>query len=294
MIACAKACCWTCQAVYCGSCNSVRKRRRSEVECISFSQEEKKKVWEGAYTVHAYEVGTRITALLTIVWNYLQDSAWHHARNLRLGYEALIRENKNWVLARLSIEMDRYPLWGETVTVRTWPKGTHRLFALRDFEIVDGSGNRIGAAASVWLILDTQSKRPQRPEPYFESMPLVPDRHAIGSFPEKLPPVEHVHRESVFRVRYTDLDMHNHVNSAKYIEWVLNGYSEEEHERRMISAIQIHFIAEALYGDEIRMKMERADGGGYVFAHSAQNVARGNEIFRARVRWTAAQTREAK
>jgi acyl-ACP thioesterase len=272
----------------------VRKRRWSEVECISFSQEEKKKVWEGPYTVHSYEVRTHISAPLTIVCNYLQDSAWHHAQNLRVGYEALLQEKKNWVLARLSIEMDRYPLWGEKVTVRTWPKGTHRLFALRDFEIVDGSGQRIGAAASIWLILDTQSKRPQRPEPYFETMPLVPDRHALSSFPEKIPPVEQVHRESVFRVRYTDLDVHNHVNNAKYIEWVLNGYSAEEHERRTISAIQINFLAEAVYGDEVRMKMERADRDGYVFVHSAQNIARGNEIFRARVQWISAPTRDEK
>jgi len=264
------------------------------VEGISFSQEEKKKVWEGPYTVHAYEVGTHISAPLTIVCNYLQDAAWHHAQILQLGYKALLEENKNWVLARLSIEMNRYPLWGEQITVRTWPKGTERLFALRDFEIIDGSGKRIGAAASAWVIVDTQSKRPQRPDPYFENMPLVPNRHALNSFPQKLPPVEQADREAVFRVRYTDLDMHNHVNNAKYIEWVLNGYSAEEHERMTISAIQINFLSEAVYGDEVLMKMERTEREGCVFVHSAQNIARGNEIFRARVQWTRTEKSDEK
>jgi medium-chain acyl-[acyl-carrier-protein] hydrolase len=288
------SCCTTRQVVYCGSRDYVRKGRGLSVEGISFSNEEKKKVWEGPYTVHAYEVGTHISAPLTIVCNYLQDAAWHHAQNLQLGYKALLREKKNWVLARLSIEMKRYPLWGEQITVRTWPKGTQRLFALRDFEIIDDSGQRIGAAASAWVIVDTQSKRPQKPDPYFESMPLVPDRHALNSFPQKLPPVEKANRRAVFRVRYTDLDMHNHVNNAKYIEWVLNGYSAEEHERGTISAIQINFLAEAVYGDDVLMTMERRDREGYIFVHSAQNTTRGNEIFRARVQWTRTVGNEEK
>ena len=129
--------------------------KRRAVDGTAFLQEEKNKIWEGPYIVHSYEVGTHTSAPLTIVCNYLQDAAWHHAQILQLGYEALLRENKNWVLARLAIEMERYPLWGEQITVRTWPKGTERLLAFRDFEMIDDSGKKIGAASSAWVIVDT-------------------------------------------------------------------------------------------------------------------------------------------
>jgi len=118
-------------------------------------QEEKNKIWEGPYIVHSYEVSTHTSAPLRIVCNYLQDAAWHNAQILQLGYEALLKEKRNRVLARLAIEMERYPLWGEQITVRTWPKGTERLLAFRDFEMIDDSGKRIGAASSAWVIVDT-------------------------------------------------------------------------------------------------------------------------------------------
>jgi hypothetical protein len=72
--------------------------KRRAVDGTAFSQEEKNKIWECSYIVHSYEVGTHTSAPLTIVCNYLQDAAWHHAQILQLGYEALLKENRNWVL----------------------------------------------------------------------------------------------------------------------------------------------------------------------------------------------------
>ena len=57
--------------------------------------------------------------------------------------------------------MQRYsglPLWGETIIVKTWPRGTDKLFALRDYEVRYPDGRSIALATSSWLIIDREYK----------------------------------------------------------------------------------------------------------------------------------------
>jgi medium-chain acyl-[acyl-carrier-protein] hydrolase len=80
--------------------------------------------------------------------NYLQESAWRHANHLGFGYEETRRRNEFWVVISLMIRMTGTPEWGKTITVETWPRGIERLFAFRDFKIMDEGGNVLGAATS--------------------------------------------------------------------------------------------------------------------------------------------------
>jgi len=60
------------------------------------------------------------------------------------------------------IRMVGFPEWGQNITVETWPKGIDRLFAFRDFRILNSDGTVIGAATSSWMILDHDTPAPQK------------------------------------------------------------------------------------------------------------------------------------
>jgi medium-chain acyl-[acyl-carrier-protein] hydrolase len=46
-----------------------------------------------------------------------------------------MRDNRFWVLSRIYAVVDKWPQWEDTIIVKTWPNGTDKLFALRNYEV---------------------------------------------------------------------------------------------------------------------------------------------------------------
>jgi medium-chain acyl-[acyl-carrier-protein] hydrolase len=251
------------------------------------------RVWIDSYRVSSYEADLKGDLFLSVLCGFLQETAWHHAHDMGVGYDHLGLKNKIWVLSRLFVKMSTYPRWGEEIRVRTWPKGLHRLFALRDFEITDGEENILGAATTSWLIIDAESRRPQRPDSFFVHVHLRDERDALVDDFLKIPPAEPAARRHEYTVRYSDLDVYGHVNNAKYVEWILNSFDRMRYERQMVDSFKIQYIAECFWGEEISLRLsERGDppgtciaGGVKTAAGTGRKTAAGTEIFRAMLSW---------
>jgi medium-chain acyl-[acyl-carrier-protein] hydrolase len=245
----------------------------------------KPQTWEDAYLISFYEVDAKNRIFLPGLWKYLQETAWNHANQLGIGYSDLARNDYFWVLSRLAIHMKEYPGWGEKIRVKTWLSGSSRLFALRDFSIVREDGEVIGGAKSAWVVLDVKSRKPQRIEPFLKDLNPLPDQHGAETRLDKLPAPSAPHREALFTVRYSDLDMHLHVNNSRYLEWILNSYSFEMNQTHHISTLEIHFLAESNCGDELSVLSEKQNDSVPTFLHTMVRKADGRELCRSRVRW---------
>ena len=206
---------------------------------INTKTSDRKKVWVDEYTIRSYEVDTQRKATLPTLCRFLQETAYHHAHNLKLGYAHLKEKNQFWVLSRLLIKMTKYPEWGGRVEIHTWPSGVERLFALRDFKIVDNKDVSLGAAVSAWLILDSEKRRPRRPDFLKEEIGDLVGEPALEERPVKIPNIISAPKGPVFPVRYSDLDLYNHVNNVKYIQWILDSYPVEMHREFEISKVEI-------------------------------------------------------
>jgi len=244
-----------------------------------------KKSWEDEYSIPFGEVDTKNEVFLSHLWNLMQETAWHHATHLKVGYSDLAEEKYFWVLSRLFIQMDEYPGWGEKIKVKTWLTGMGRLFALRHFSIANSKGDILGTAKSAWLVLDLKSRRPQKIEPVFKHLLHLFDDLPSAEEPEKIPAPVRSKMEKSYTVRYSDIDMHHHVNNTKYIEWVLDSYSFEMHRKYHIHTFEINFLAESSHGDEISIHTEPVEDLPFTFLHSVFRKGDGRELCRARVSW---------
>jgi medium-chain acyl-[acyl-carrier-protein] hydrolase len=143
-------------------------------------------VWTEQIKICSYDVDFTHRATSATLCRYFLEAAWNHAEALGVGFTELERQSKFWVLSRLLLEVQHYPVWGSAVTLRTWPRGAKSLFAMRDFEIADGAGTPIAAGSSAWLVLDAASKRPQRLNKLMPDLVDLDGRAALGRDPEKL------------------------------------------------------------------------------------------------------------
>lgn len=217
--------------------------------------------WTDEYEVHSYEIGAGGAASLPAICGFFQESAWRHARSVKQWYDDLVELGCFWVLSRLTLRMERYPLWGEKVTVKTWGSGIDRLFALRDFIVRDEKNAIIGLARSAWLVVNEKTRRPQRIEPLFTGSPVLADLRAFEELPEKLPALDSPVKGQSFTVRYSDLDIQNHVNNAQYVEWCIDSFPPAlpaTHHPRLFS---INFLAECAHGDVVALRTEQMPAG---------------------------------
>lgn len=225
------------------------------------------KIWE------ADNIGK---AKLSSLFNYFQHAAQLHAKNLGVGHKDLIQQNQTWVLTAIKITIHNVPLWEQLLVIETWPKGNKSLFYLRDFFIKDPSGNTLISGTSEWLVLDTNAKHPLRPDKT-KDFSVNKDMHATTPILVREKPPQQQEVCEKIHVQWSDLDVNNHVNNSRYVDWVSdclqnNGLSLDE-----IYEFQIHFISEAKKGDTISLSQSMKQ------AIFVDGIKDGNHIFQARI-----------
>jgi len=239
------------------------------------------------FTISSYDLNPRGQARLTTMANFFQEMAYHHANQLGFGFRDMNRRQTMWVLSRMKIRIDRYPVWDDSVDVETWHKGMDRIFGLRDFRVKDKAGKVLGVASSAWLVLDSQTRRPMRPD----SDVLHDGRGEESVFEEKLGKIrlpDHMKDMGRREVQFSDLDIVGHVNNVKYMEWCIDGIMSGEFLEREIRELEINFMHEALLGDSIllsasRISSESDDSEVHFLARRAGDD---QEIIRARLVWS--------
>ncbi|HLP48920.1 MAG TPA: acyl-ACP thioesterase domain-containing protein, partial [Candidatus Kapabacteria bacterium] len=217
---------------------------------------EKKWTWEDEYLISSYEVDARGRMPLPTLGKFMQETAYNHANHLGFGYEQLKEQGLFWVLARLLVTIHKYPRWDDKIRVRTWPSGIEGLFAYRDFKVLDAQDQPIAVASSAWLMLDAEKHRPQRQELLKERNGFFPVERSLPRRPAKIPPLTAPTVDEPFPVRYSDLDLYDHVNNAKYMQWLLDSYPEKILRQNEIATFEINFAAEAKMGDEVVIHTE--------------------------------------
>ena len=239
------------------------------------------------YPVHVYETGPDGRITLHALCNFLQDIASDHAEKLGFGKEDLRNENQFWVLSRLAVEMYQWPQWGNDVTIRTWIRGTDKIFALRDFEVISGDGSRIAAASSSWLMLDLATKRIRRPGDLvtkynMESAPEgVLGRNAMKiEAPSPYPVTRTRHKVSI-----SELDVNLHVNNVTYIKWATDSYDMDFRQSHLPVSAEMNYLAESRFDDEIEVKTGAEDLLNNSFFHSVFRISDETELCRIKIAW---------
>lgn len=243
--------------------------------------------FEKEYRVHVYETGPDGMLNLYSLFNYLQDIASEHAVRLGFGRDDLMKENHFWVLSRMYAEIAEWPKWEDTIIVKTWPNGTDKLFAMRNYEVKYPDGRPIALASSSWLILDQTTKRVQRPDSALSHYNFnlnsdnAPIRHA-----SKLEPImgnEFVSAESMVKV--SDLDLNLHTNNVRYLMWVYGTYDLEFMMKNHPRSTEINYLAESVYGEVIFIKSSIEDENPNLRKHSIIRKNDNKELCRIKIEW---------
>lgn len=223
------------------------------------------------YEVHLYEIDYNKKVTITSIMQYFEDIATYQSDELGIGIDYLMKNKIAWVLYKWDIHMDKYPEYGDKITVATIPYSIKKFYAYRRYEIYN-KGEKVGEANSLWFLIDTEKRRPCKvSEDIFMRYGLTKEDDKQLEF-EKLRSPENIDFNKRFNVRFSDIDTNRHVNNVKYVSWALENVPFEIMTKHKISDIRVVYEKEVTYGEAVTVDTEmKEEEEKYSFNHVIKN-----------------------
>jgi len=108
------------------------------------------------------------------------------------------------------------------------------------------------------------------------------DKSELETGLKRIPESTGAQERKHYAVQYSDLDANDHVNAARYLQWIMDSYPRDVQEQRQLSAVEMSFLAEATVDDEIAVLFKEEDGRDVA---AVRRLKDNKDVCRAVVRW---------
>ena len=186
----------------------------------------------------------------TDLCNILQLTAAAHSEIGGISFSDMQEFDQAWVLSRMRVEISKLPKSGDKVTVKTWIHSLENSRSIRALEMYVNEEKIVGCE-TFWVVFNTKKRRPEALVLPFEHFELYPEKRAtLKSFSK----INFNHeKEIVFekKVFLSDLDIVNHVNNVKYLEWCLDLVDPKIILNQKVESFEMNFLKELSLKDEV-------------------------------------------
>ncbi len=223
------------------------------------------------YRIEPRDIDASLRVRLYSMGDLILQAANDDADMLGFGVRDLNLGNASWVLSRMAVEMRRLPARHEQIDVYTWVSDYGRLFTTRNMTVTDDKGVEIGAAVTLWAMIDLDTRRPLDLSSLANKGTSLVDRQPPIERPRKvgMPAADQIFAQGLverdYTVVYSDIDFNGHVNSMKYLEWMVDtlvaGPGGETVRGDRGHRFDINYVHEAKLGERLTIR-HGVDGAG--------------------------------
>jgi medium-chain acyl-[acyl-carrier-protein] hydrolase len=189
---------------------------------------------------------------LTDLCNILQLTAALHSEIGGISFSDMQEFNQAWVLSRMRVEITALPKWKDVVTVKTWINSLENSRSVRAMEM-HLNGKKIIGSETFWAVFNTDTRRPEPLALPYAHFDLFPEKKATTE-PFCKVNVNHDNELVAYKTVYlSDLDIVNHVNNVKYLEWCLDFVDENLILNQKIKSFDMNFLKELSIQDKVQI-----------------------------------------
>ncbi len=188
----------------------------------------------------------------TELCNLFQLTAASHSELGGISFTDMQAYDQAWVLSRMRVEVYELPQWRDIVTIKTWINTLENSRSIRALEMYS-NGKKIAASETFWAVINTKRRRPETLALEHDHFELFPKNKCtnktfskININPEKVEVFERT-------VILSDLDIVNHVNNVKYLEWCMDLVDENIVLGQKIKSLEMNFLKELSLRDTVRI-----------------------------------------
>lgn len=184
--------------------------------------------------------------------NLLQLTAAEHSILGGLSFNDMQEHHQAWVLSRIRIEIDALPKWQDKVTVKTWIESLEGNKSIRNIEMYL-DGKKIVGSTTFWAVFNTQLRKSEPlalPHEHFEK---YPDHKATAQSFARINILQETEKVGERNVVLSDLDIVNHVNNTKYLEWCLDTLHPKAVLKQHVKSLEMNFLRELNWNDAVEI-----------------------------------------
>lgn len=217
------------------------------------------------YTVEPFDDDFTGRLSWGVLGKHILACAENHAKARGFDRLSLNGHRYLWVLSRMVFEMEEWPHLGEEYTISTWIRRYYRYFTDRYFDIHNAEGNVIGRVFTIWAMIDETTRKPQVLEELFGNTfdPYIETCRPCDVQPFSR--IRSIEGPSTYNrtAYYSDTDENDHVNSIRYIEYILDAFPKQLFSTHQVSRLEIAYNAESHSGDQLGFFLKEAGQDTY-------------------------------
>lgn len=184
--------------------------------------------------------------------NLLQLTAAEHSIVGGLSFNDMQRFDQAWVLSRIRVEITELPKWQDKVMVKTWIESLQGANSVRNIEMYLNERKIVGAS-TFWAVLNTKLRKSEAlalPHDHFEKFP---EWHATKIPISRINVLKETEIVTERKVALSDLDIVNHANNVKYLEWCFDAMDIKPILKMQLQNFEMNFLRELNLGDEVQV-----------------------------------------
>lgn len=205
----------------------------------------------------------------TDLCNILQLTAGVHAELGGISFSDMQEHHQAWVLSRMRVEIKRLPKWRDVITVKTWINSLENSRSIRCLELYVGDDKIVGCE-TFWAVFNTQTRRPENlslPHEHFEKYPNDQATEIQFTKIDTSIDKKFVTEKTIL---LSDLDIVNHANSVKYLEWCLDYVETKLLLNQKVESFEMNYLKEVSLEDTIIIQRSNKDNP-MIFTVNANN-----------------------
>lgn len=213
---------------------------------------------------------------------YFQDVATEYLYHMGKGNDSLPEKyGAAWFYTKYKMKVYQQADFSKMLHIETWIEKMDKLRIWQDMEISVGDEvYAVGRLESCIYHLNEQKigklSDIEMPEE------TVLDQHVeLDNFSKIRHDISDMNNSYSHIVRYSDIDKSQHMANLRYMNLMENIFPPEVYQQHMLREMELHYVAQSFYGDEIKI-YEKQQDTGYLTAGEKQDgtiVFVGNLVF---------------
>ena len=149
-----------------------------------------------------------------------------------------------WVIAKQTLKINK-PIRVDDVVEFSTIIGNGSSAIFPRYYFITRDGEEVANCSAVWTLLDLEKRRIVIPRREGLKVPVVEHDLALDA-PKNIEYENELKHVMTRQVLYSDIDLNQHMNNARYIDWALDVLDLDLHRNHFISEVTIHYKKEIL------------------------------------------------
>lgn len=219
-------------------------------------------IFKHEYRIGLEDCGRESKATNKAILTILEDIAGLHSATVGLGLNEISETGYAWVVLNWQMQIIKRPAYNDEITAYTWSTSVDKLFAERDFKIIDKNGETIAIATSRWIYMDINRRRPVRITPeIMDRYESEPERRVFTGEINKIELPETDFIEIPYNILRRDVDHLGHMHNISYLDAAYDVMPEEYFNGPQFNFVSIEYRKELLKNDNVKAHFYKIDNG---------------------------------